>query len=463
MVIKKKLLLVLLFSTALLVVVLAFMLDYRRSSSELLLLFEVSRQRRLRLNELSVNVKDIQRSHRGYVITHQPEFLEPYDAAVKAIPRLLQQVTTDLNTSEQRVLTDSLARAVDKKIAYVEMAIEQVRNGQYHEAIAGIGTGRVLLDDIILIIHQLEDIEREVIRTQSRKVQRRANVIFGIAMTGLLTSSLLLIWALSAIYRGQRKIEYLHSEVDERTMQLGISREALIRANQELSAANAALTKANEELNDFSYSISHDLKAPLRIVSGYCEMLLDDVKPATEREKKLLHGIIQNTRRMEHLISDLLELSRLGKRSLVKKEFNMKEIVDEVLSDKALFPGTQLTVHSMNGAKGDPDLLRQVWENLVSNAIKFSSTSGKIAIEIGYREGKDEQVYWISDTGVGFDPAYSDKLFKVFSRLHGKKEFEGTGAGLAIARKIVEAHGGRIWAKSEESKGATFYFSLPKN
>jgi light-regulated signal transduction histidine kinase (bacteriophytochrome) len=139
----------------------------------------------------------------------------------------------------------------------------------------------------------------------------------------------------------------------------------------------------------------------------------------------------------------------------------MNKVVESVLYNKALKTNTQLKVAPMDDVVADSDLMRQVWENLIGNAIKFSSKTEMPKIEIGHTRQNGEQVFWIKDNGVGFDAHYSDKLFKVFSRLHGKKEFEGTGAGLAISKKIIDAHGGRIWAEAQLSKGATFYFTLP--
>ena len=297
--IRKKLLLVILLTASLLVVVLALILDYRQSSSTLVSLFEISQQRMVRLSELSANLKDIQRSHRGFVITHQPEFLAPYDSATRAVPLLLRQLASDLTTDEQTVLVDSLTRKINVKIAYVEEAIEQVQTGRFQEAIVGIGKGRVLLDEITIIINRMQNNEHKLVGQQRNKVEQRARLVFAIVIAGLLISSVLLLVSLSIIYRHQRRIESLNVKVDESVQELGESQNALLRANDELQSANTALHKANSELNDFTYSISHDLKAPLRVISGYCEILGDEVQhQLSDNNKKLLGVIIQNTRRM---------------------------------------------------------------------------------------------------------------------------------------------------------------------
>lgn len=236
----------------------------------------------------------------------------------------------------------------------------------------------------------------------------------------------------------------------------------ILEANARLESANEALKKANNELSSFSYSISHDLRAPLRAINGFSAILLEEYNEKLDAGgKKALNTIQQNSTRMDDLIKDLLELARLGNLALNKQRFRMQSLVENVLQDKILKSGTQLKVLNLGETYGDPGLLRQVWENLVSNAIKFSSKTESPTIEIGYSRKSNEHLYWVKDNGVGFDPAYTDKLFKVFSRLHAKKEFEGTGAGLAIVKKIVDTHGGRVWAEAQLLQGATFYFTLP--
>jgi light-regulated signal transduction histidine kinase (bacteriophytochrome) len=240
--------------------------------------------------------------------------------------------------------------------------------------------------------------------------------------------------------------------------------EKILEANVKLQQANEALKKVNDELNAFSYSISHDLKAPLRVITGFSEMLVEDYGDQLDGGgKKALNSIQVNTRRMDALINDLLELAKLGSVAIRKQRLNLGDLVSQVLDGKPVTSNTDITIMPLHETHGDPSLLRQVLENLIENAIKFSSKKENPKIEIGTEKQEKELVFWIKDNGAGFDPAYTDKLFKVFSRLHTKKEFEGTGAGLAIAKKIIDAHGGRIWAEAKLNEGATFYFSLPSN
>jgi PAS domain S-box-containing protein len=229
----------------------------------------------------------------------------------------------------------------------------------------------------------------------------------------------------------------------------------------------AQLEAANKELEAFSYSVSHDLRAPLRAIDGFSKILQEEnLAKADEDTVHLLDGIQKNAKRMAQLIDDLLQFSRITRSSIVSAEVNLEELFRTVYEEqKAIQPARQveITVHKLPVVKGDNAMLRQVVENLISNALKYSRGRDVSKIEVGAREEKDDYVIYVKDNGVGFDMRYADKLFQVFQRLHSDKEFEGTGVGLAIVQRIVTRHGGRIWAEAESGKGATFFFTLPKN
>lgn len=229
----------------------------------------------------------------------------------------------------------------------------------------------------------------------------------------------------------------------------------------------AQLEAANKELEAFSYSVSHDLRAPLRAIDGFSRILQEEnLASADEDTVHLLDGIQKNAKRMSQLIDDLLQFSRITRSSIVSAEVNLEELFQSVFQEqKSLQPGRniEMNVQKLPVVKGDSAMLRQVVENLVSNAIKYSRGRDVSLIEVGARTDREDYVIWVKDNGVGFDMRYADKLFQVFQRLHSDKEFEGTGVGLAIVQRIINRHGGRIWAESEPGKGTTFFFTLPKN
>lgn len=243
-----------------------------------------------------------------------------------------------------------------------------------------------------------------------------------------------------------------------------LARDVAERTRQ-LEVANRQLESANKELEAFSYSVSHDLRAPLRAVQGFCQIYLDDFKASIPPEGlPLLEHVLQGSRRMGQLIEDLLEFSRLGRQPIMREIVPLDRMVARLVADirsKEPDRKIQLDTGKLGDCEGDSSLIEQVLVNLISNAFKFTRKREDARIEIGCREDNGERVYFVKDNGAGFDMRYADKLFGVFQRLHTTTQFEGTGVGLSIVKRIVERHGGRIWAEAAIDQGAGFYFTLP--
>jgi len=225
------------------------------------------------------------------------------------------------------------------------------------------------------------------------------------------------------------------------------------------------LESVNKELGSFSYSVSHDLRAPIRAINGYSKILVEDYAEKFDADgKKVLHSIMHNSKKMGDLIDDLLAFSKLGRKPVTVSDVNMNNLVKLVREELIFEEGENFpvfTIKLLPAAKVDQSLIKQVWINLVSNAIKYSKYKPITNIEIGAYEKDKLVVYYVKDEGAGFDMQYYDKLFGVFQRLHSQEEFEGTGIGLAIVQKIVHRHGGTVWAESTLNEGTCFYFSLP--
>jgi light-regulated signal transduction histidine kinase (bacteriophytochrome) len=235
---------------------------------------------------------------------------------------------------------------------------------------------------------------------------------------------------------------------------------------ERVTERTAQLESANKELESFAYSVSHDLRAPLRAIDGFSRILQQEYEHKLDDEGKRLLGIIRtSTNKMDHLITDILALSRVSRNQLNFLPIDMTALVnsvfDEIVSPEAL-ERVAFKVSDLPELKGDPILIRQVWTNLISNAIKYSQPEENPTIEINGVVKDGNCTYSIRDNGVGFNPKYSDKLFGLFQRLHKESEFEGTGVGLAIVQRIVHRHGGQVWAEGEVGKGATFYFTIPQ-
>ncbi|MDB5812697.1 MAG: two-component hybrid sensor and regulator, partial [Betaproteobacteria bacterium] len=226
-----------------------------------------------------------------------------------------------------------------------------------------------------------------------------------------------------------------------------------------------ALEAANKELEAFSYSVSHDLRSPLRAINGYPQMIEEQLGDKLDEEtKRLLNVVVDTSHKMGMLIDDLLAFSKLGRQPLNAKQVDMNSVVKEAWSEASA--GSSVGTHdfrlqSLPDVWCDRALLKQVWANLLSNAVKYSSKRDKSVIEVGAEDLGTEIVYCVRDNGAGFDMRYVDKLFEVFKRLHSEDEFSGTGVGLAIVHRIVTRHGGRVWAEGKVDEGASLYFSLP--
>ncbi len=238
----------------------------------------------------------------------------------------------------------------------------------------------------------------------------------------------------------------------------------LIASNKEVDELEKRVKERTEDLESFSYSVSHDLRTPLRAINGYAKILGEDYGAVLDDEgKRVLGEVTSNAKKMGVLIDDLLTFSRLGRKGITKSCVDMNNLVETVLSEinQSTTHNAEIKFSNLLPAVADYNLLQPVITNLLLNAIKYSSKKEKPQIEIKSERKKGALIYSISDNGVGFDMQYVDKLFGVFQRLHSDEEFSGTGVGLAIVQRIIHKHDGKVWAEGKEGQGATFFFSLP--
>jgi signal transduction histidine kinase len=286
------------------------------------------------------------------------------------------------------------------------------------------------------------------------------------ALTSIVTAILLvrlvpMALALPSPAQLRRANQSLQKEVDERKQ----ASDRIERLNTELLSQTAKLEAANQELEAFGYTVSHDLRAPLRHIDGYVDMLRDEAPAVGEKGTRYMKVISESAKQMGLLIDGLLAFSRMGRSAMTLAPTAMAKLIEDVrvelapdMKDRTI----EWHIGPLPSVRVDRALFKLVWTNLLSNAVKYTKNREKTVISIGYEEKGAELEFFVKDNGAGFDMKYIENLFGIFQRLHLKEEFEGTGIGLANVRRIVARHGGRTWAQGELDAGATFYFTIPK-
>jgi len=525
--------------------------------------------------------QSIANGERGYIITGDSSFLQPFLTGREKIFLQIGKIKT-LTTDNvvQQLRIDSVFNYAEKRVAVSEKIIAEINDGNKAAAAAIIagGTGKELSEKVRALVTEMQSEENHLLKQRKAAIDARMEAINRL-ICGLLAVLLILLtlayWGFIYNHRRQQKLEgeikntshflntilenipnmiFVKNAEDLRFVRfnrageklLGISREEMIgrndydffpkeqadafitkdrevllkgevidiaeepihtnfgekwlhtkkiaisdemgnpqyllgiseditdsrnrieevkQLNTELEKTIGQLLSANKEMEAFTYSVSHDLRAPLRIIDGFSEILLKDYHDNLDEEGRRTLGVIMsNAKHMGQLIDDLLNLSRLGRTQLSIKEVDMREMVDDVIHALSVMDPqvhkSDIRVHPLPPCHCDMSLMRQVWMNLISNSVKYSRNNEKPVIKIGCENKNGRAVYYIQDNGVGFNMKYYNKLFGVFQRLHKISEFEGTGVGLALVHRIITRHGGHIWAEAVEHEGAAFYFTL---
>lgn len=400
------------------------------------------------LGTIDVTMNEAEDIHRRYLVTGETSYLEAYQKLVKQKPAFtvyLNDLTRGSPEQQQRV--GVLDRMMDRQLNAESKAI-----GMFHEEgfrsvkkMALEGAGKRELGVIHQLIAEMDAHERQAV--SQRVLESVAGTRNSVVLLGI--GAVLQLVLLASVYY------LIRHDITERR-----------HVAEELQHRGELLEAANKELEAFSYSVSHDLRAPLRHIDGYAALLRKSVEQSlNEKAARYLQTISDAAKQMGQLIDDLLVFSRMGRQEMLATTVSLDQLVKGVVADLRLdLQGRRIswTIAALPDVQGDPAMLRQVFMNLIANAVKFTSTRPTATIEIGAdRSTSSEIVLFVRDNGVGFDMQYASKLFGVFQRLHRADEFEGTGIGLANVRRIVHRHGGRTWAEGVPDRGATFYVALP--
>lgn len=401
------------------------------------------------INNIMSEVKDAETAQRGYLITSDTNFLQPFDHVVASLPDeilLLRELTAD-NPVQQQSIT-LLQELIDQKMRIMRLGIDSLggKTGIDREEVVALvgGNGKRTMEQIRAQVDRMIAAEEALLVTRAEVVEANAKTTKLWILLGNGLAGILLFSAFMVILR----------EIEQRK-----------KTQRAIEKSAAQLELTNKELESFSYSVSHDLRSPLRAIDGYSRIFEEDFADRLDEEGlRLLSVIRASSKKMGQLIDDLLSFSRMGRKPVDAAKVDMNALVEEVWAEVCTTATSELHLKKqvLPPIWGDKALLRQVLVNLLSNAVKYSSNKPEQLVQITAEQNELEVIYSIRDNGVGFDMRFYNKLFGVFQRLHTEKEFPGTGVGLAIAQRVIVRHGGRIWAESKLDEYTVFHFSLPK-
>jgi len=371
-----------------------------------------------------------------YIVSGDTVFLASYKKQLQEGAKHLQKVRElARDNPAQQLNIDTLSQDISKKVQYNRLVIQAMQESkEAAQKLMPSSKNAILQRNVVEILEKIKGNEKILLSKRIEEGERNY-AKFNLAFSSLLTA---IAAILILLFISINKSLYARMMAVQQTQQL------------------------NKELEAFTYSVSHDLRAPLRSVDGYSKVLLEDYGANLDEEgQRTIKVIIGNAKKMGQLIDDLLEFSRIGKKEIIKSSLNMQTLIETALKEQERTGNVEIKLGDLISARGDQSMIYQVWLNLISNAVKYSKKVDRPIIEFQSFKKDDHVVYSITDNGVGFDMQYAHKLFGVFQRLHKAKDFEGTGVGLALVQRIIQKHNGHVWAKAEINKGATFYFSLP--
>ncbi|NYF80501.1 sensor histidine kinase [Granulicella arctica] len=418
------------------------------------------------------SAKDAETGNRGFLVTGDDAYLDPYFSALQELPKEvdhLNALTLDNHNQQMRII--EMHAVLEQRISLLQQGINLRRSGRADSlhAIVLSGTGKMQMDHLREIADTMEGEEQRTlaVRTaQAKSSSRRTRATLGIASF----IDFLLIILMFRYFAHERAMRLVAEDTGERLAIARAEAEANAAEVQALNttleervrARTAELETTNRELEAFSYSVSHDLRAPLRTIDGFSLALEEDYASAVDAAgRDYIKRVRGGVQRMGELIDALLQLSRITRAAIVREHFDLSAIAFSVTADlREQNEGREIAFRIQNGleADADPKLLRVALENLLGNAVKFSAKVSHAVIEFGW--DAEQNAWFVRDNGAGFDMYYSEKLFNAFNRLHGDKDFKGSGIGLATVARVIRRHHGNIWADSVVGHGATFWFTL---
>jgi signal transduction histidine kinase len=407
-----------------------------------------------KLQAIRIDITQAEAGQRGYMLTGQDRYLELYGIGVDRVRRDMTELPDLIQDNPgQREAVKRLEPLIVDRLAELGDGIEtRKRSGLPAgvEAVAPANNGEKWTGQIAARIGEMRSTEDRLLKSRSDTAADGTRKMKAVIVLGNALAILILLVAGFAIHR-QAAARIL-------------AEQHLKQVNEHLEHRTAELSDTNSELETFSYSVAHDLRAPLRQIAGYSHVLIQDYGPRLDGEaRRYLEKVEEGARKMGRLVDDLLSLSKVGRQELSLQDTSLDSLLQQVVEDLAPECSGRAVEWQIGGlfsAECDPGLMKQVFVNLLSNAVKYTGKRERAVIQVGQMMQNDLRVIFVRDNGAGFEMQYVGKLFGVFQRLHKARDFEGTGVGLAIVQRIIRKHGGRVWAESTLDQGATFFFTL---
>jgi signal transduction histidine kinase len=432
------------------------------------------------LEDTVLRAADVETADRAFNATGEEVFLNPYltdELAIAEDQKMLHQLTADNLAQQMRLV--SLARQISAKLEFAQQMVDSRRATGKPAPTAMLLQGTHLADQMRATIAEMQGEENKLLKLRMEKAVAAQRLTKTITLGGTPLGLVLMLLIGLAIRREIEKSNRvrvqlqllnasLEQRVEQRTAELTRTQHEIHQLNEALehrvTERTAQLAEANKELESFTYSVAHDLRAPLRHIAGFSGILVEEYSASlTGEAQRYLQRIRDGTLKMGELVDELLNLARVGRQAANLQPVKLNSIIEEVLcilEPEIASRQIEWKIQDLPCVECDPILIKQVFQNLISNALKYSRPRAPAVIEIGQTSENGMPALFVRDNGVGFDMKYADKLFGVFQRLHRSEDFEGVGVGLATVQRIIKKHHGRVWANAQLDKGATFYFTL---
>lgn len=425
-----------------------------------------------RVDELFSAVQDAETGQRGYLLTGRLDYLTVFLTAHDELPSRLRVVEDmELQAGAPNSQLTELQMLVHEKMAELEKTVTLEQQGRHTAAVAEVETdrGQKLMVQIRALIGTMKTNQEQMFQNRLQRQRERQHLLNAVLISAIAVALSFLVLA----YRFSSRFVRERAAVEQEIRNLNMNLEARVRARtkeleesaRELQARSRELEQSNSDLLQFAYVASHDLQEPLRMVANYVALLERRYADTLdERAKSYIQFAVEGAARMYTLINDLLQYSRAGTQPVVKQVVSSEDLVKTALKNlEVAIRENDAKVHYRELPKVEVDRTKitQVFQNLIGNAIKFHRQDCRPEIDISAESAEGEWIFSVADNGIGFDTAYQDRIYEIFQRLHSGTDYTGNGIGLAICKRIVEQHGGRLWAQSKLGAGSTFYFSLP--